>query len=151
MKKISLTLGKQALVDDIDYPVLMAWKWRAVKGRHTYYAVHSQRIGKRTFHIKMHRLLLGDKDNIIDHKDGNGLNNQRKNLRECTYQQNKANSQHIKSKSGYKGVFPRNGSWVSVIKVNYIPRYLGIFKDKMDAVKAYAKASKKYFGEFARS
>lgn len=154
MKIIPLTQNKVALVDDIDFPILNKWKWQTCMSKHTCYArrVVREKDGKRK-NIYMHRELLDVLDNkniLVDHEDGNGLNNQRKNIRLATYQQNKANSYHRESKSGYKGVFNRNGSWVSVIKVDYIPRYLGIFKNKIDAVKAYTKASKKYFGEFAR-
>ena len=91
--------------------------------------------------------------NEIDHIDLNKLNNKWKNLREATHSQNMANVALLSNNtSGYKGVFwhKQNLKWMVQIKVNNKRIYLGSFVNKEDAVEAYKKAAKKYFGEFAR-
>src|SRR5690348_11276017 len=103
MKKIKLTQGKYALVDDADFEYLNQWKWQAKKCSDTlFYAHRTQRYGLRSenkkHHFKMHKLILkSPKGFEIDHEDGNGLNNQRKNLRICTHSQNGMNKK-LKSK-----------------------------------------------------
>lgn len=104
MRKISLTQSKFALVDNDDYGWINQWKWFAYKSKQTYYA---SRISTGR-HLKMHRLILGFEigdGNITDHIDGNGLNNQRANLRKCTNQQNNFNRRlNPDSSSRFKGV-----------------------------------------------
>src|SRR5690349_18607697 len=98
MKLISLTQNKFAQVDDEDYDFLMQWRWYAIKATKeelNFYAVTTinQGRGKRQKMIQMHRLLMSltDPKIIVDHKDGDGLNNQRNNLRLCSFSQNSAN------------------------------------------------------------
>ena len=89
---------------------------------------------------------------IIDHKDGNTLNNLEENLRICTFSQNQYNSKIRKdNKSGYKGVYFDNNHniWVSQIVTEKIQIYLGSFDDPKDAAKAYNDAAIEYHGEFA--
>ena len=87
----------------------------------------------------------------IDHKDRNGLNNRWLNLRECTHSQNQANSGLQKNnKLGIKGVCLRtNGKYHAKIDFNRKRYHLGDFNTSKDASRAYIKAAKKYFGEFA--
>ena len=81
MKKIKLTQGKIAFVDDDDYNLIIKYKWYAVNYHDYYYAVTEI----KGTQIKMHRLILNAPDNIdIDHIDHDGLNNQRLNLRFVT-------------------------------------------------------------------
>jgi len=89
----------------------------------------------------------------VEHKDLNRSNNKISNLREATRSQNMANgSLQSNNKSGYRGVFWRKGrrNWVATITVNGKTHWLGSFKVKEDAGKAYKDAAEKYFGEFAR-
>lgn len=95
MKQIPLTKGQVALVDDSDYEWLMQWKWRAQRSHLTWYAVRTERLstGKRVA-VCMHRELLGLKrgDGLQgDHKNHNGLDNRRVNLRIVTNQDNRFN------------------------------------------------------------
>lgn len=108
MKEIELTQGYKAIVDDDKYEFLNRQKWWAdVKKYGKVYAA-SEVNGKK---IKMHQMLLPcPKGFIPDHKDGNGLNNQMRNLRIATQTQNAAN-RTIRNKAGYKGVHFTGKSW----------------------------------------
>src|SRR3990167_622 len=120
MRLIPLTQGKFALVDDEDFEFINQFRWSAEKnrGKKTWYARTNSKTakGKRETCLRMHRLILklekGDKK-IVDHRDGNGLNNQRTNLRLASTFQSMANRGIRKdSKSGFKGVsLIANGKW----------------------------------------
>ena len=156
MREISLTQGKVALVDDSDYDWLNQWNWIVSKDRNTFYAkrtTHTAKIHKRTG--GMHRVILGlqlfDKRQC-DHRDGNGLNNQRANLRICTPTQNQqAARKRTIGYSRYKGVSWHyvDLKWFSQIKVNKRKIYLGAFNSEFDAARAYNQAALKYFDKFA--
>lgn len=88
---------------------------------------------------------------MIDHVDGNGLNNTRENLRIASRSENCANSGARKnSKTGLKGVFPLNGKFLSQITFNGKKIYIGFFADEHDAATAYNQAAKRFFGGFAK-
>lgn len=110
---------------------------------------------------RMHVLLLGRKKGlVIDHKDGNGLNNQKFNLRHCTVQDNAKNRKiSTLSSSGFKGVTIQRykkykSRWVAKITVDKKVKHLGSFplneEGKVLAIKTYNEAAVKYYGEFAR-
>jgi len=153
-KEIQLTQGYVTLVDDEDYEWLTQWKWRALKSRNDWYAVRTitRWLGKREA-IYMHRAIMDAPDKMdIDHRDGNGLNNQRDNLRVCTTAQNAMNqSKHADNTSGFKGVCwdKQNGKWKARIQVNGTNQHLGHFPTAEDAARAYDAASIEYHGEFA--
>lgn len=154
MKQIKLTQGKYALVDDADYEWLNQWKWHANKKRDTFYVIRNAIIGSKRTLIAMHREILGLTDPKIhaDHKDGNGLNNQRNNLRSCTHAQNQMNRRSFKGgTSKFKGVtwHKRSSKWAGNIRVYGKIRYLGIFHTQLEAAIIYNIAARKYFGEFA--
>ncbi len=160
MRKIKLTQGKYALVDDEDFERLSQYKWNAWRNKYkhniTFYAIHTIfRKGKNPSAIRMHRMILGVTDPKIqvDHRNCNGLNNQKKNLRICTDQQNKQNrGKQRNNTSGYKGVFfnKRFKKWTAIIGVDGKLKHLGYFKSPKQASIAYKKAQKIYHGEFAR-
>ena len=86
-------------------------------------------------------------------KDGDGLNNQKANLRICTRSQNKMNGKSYKnSSSKYKGIWwvKKNKKWRVRIRLNNKTIHLGYFKDETEAAKAYDSKAKELFGEFAR-
>lgn len=150
MKQIKLTQGKFALVDDADYEWLSQFKWYVDEMRTICYA--RAMIGRKA--ERMHRLILGFEPGdrrLTDHIDGDGLNNQRHNLRECDHSQNLQNKPKHKGKSRYKGVSweKRQRKWIAVIKTKTKRIHLGSFEDDIEAAKIYDKAAGQYFGEFA--
>ena len=164
MKKIKLTQGKEAIVDDEDYERLMEHRWHAAKAGNKYYAVRSlptQSNGTRK-RLKMHRAIINPSKGMeVDHKNGNTLDNRKENLRECTRQQNQANRMLGKDNtSGYKGVCymkkkksminEHSKPWVAQIKHNQKKIYLGIYKTKEEAARAYDKKAIELHGEFAQ-
>jgi HNH endonuclease len=156
MKEIQLTQGKVALVDDEDYERLMAMgKWHASQNRKNgnWYAkvgLKSDTKCGRTS-IGMHRVVLGSDFKVIDHEDGNGLNNQKSNLRGCTHQQNQMNKRMSKgSKTGFKGVFVHGKRYVAKCTFNKRCVHLGSFVKAEDASRAYDEFVLSRFGEFAR-
>ena len=103
-------------------------------------------------YVHMHKIILGDKEGLeIDHKDGNGLNNRKDNIRWATKAQNQANSA---ARSGrYKGVSPpqhRRKRWKAEIRCKGIRYDLGCFDTEEDAARAYDAKAKELHGEFAR-
>ena len=155
MKEIELTLGKKALVDDADFEWLNQYKWSAVKGTYTFYAARSAKDENGKFkRVQMHREITQTPKGLqTDHADGNGLNNQRSNLRVCTIQQNQHNTtSHRDSSSKYKGVsWKKSGKkWLARIKINAERRHIGVYKTEIEAAQAYDKVAKESFGEFAR-
>lgn len=93
------------------------------------------------------------KDEVVDHKNGDSLDNTRLNLRVATRQQNRFNSaKSSKSKSGYKGVsfYKRDGNWQATITLNRKQKHLGYFNTPEEAHEAYKKAAIELHGEFAR-
>lgn len=158
MKEIKMTQGKTTLVDDTDYDWLVQWKWRAKRNGNTWYAARSSKrdANNKQKTINMHRQILGITDPKIfgEHKDGDGLNNQRYNLREAT---NKENQHNQRQKQGgtskYKGVYwnKKQEKWKAHIRLgDASPAYLGVFENETDAAIAYNKAATKHYGEFAR-
>ncbi len=154
MKEIELTQGYVALVDDEDYERVSAHKWYAEVYRHNVYAARAvYTTNKRRKTVKMHRFILGviGSKVQVDHKDRNGLNNQRSNLR-ITIDQNQQNAGLRKDNtSGYKGVHwnKNRGRWQARIKFRSKHIGLGLFTDILDAARAYNKAALELFGEFA--
>jgi hypothetical protein len=155
MREILLTQGRVALVDDADYEWLSQWKWMASRNKKTFYAVrkHHHSDG-RIDTVLMHRALLSaPAGSQVDHKDGDGLNNCRDNIRTCTLMQNSQNRQIQKNnRSGYKGIYmhKRTGRWYAKIVANRKIEYLGSFLTPEDAARAYDRAALAHFGEFAR-
>jgi len=155
MKTISLPTGQIALCDDTDFEKISQFSWFANQPVPGYgcYAIAYGKKGAKTKHVKMHQVILGTVHGcIIDHKDGNGLNNQRSNLRHCTRSQNQMNQgPRSDSPTGFKGVtwIPKNRKFRVRIKVSGKSFPLGCFDNVRDAACAYNVAAVKYHGVFA--
>lgn len=155
MKKIPVRncnkIVAYALVDDEDYEYLMQWKWRYFKGKkdRTAYARH-RNLGINVF---MHQAVqLNIKEKHRDHRNGNGLDNRRCNIREATSSQNNMNAQKRQNSSSiYKGVswHKRLKKWTANIR--YIKSmHIGCFKSEEMAAWAYDFCAMEIQGEFAR-
>jgi hypothetical protein len=158
MKRIRLTQGKTAIVDDCVYGSLKLHKWFAYFHHGNWYAARNifdkglKDSGKSgIIMIRMHRLILGFKTGdrrIGDHINGNTLDNRRCNLRECTVQQN---NQNRKSKKKYKGVYKDGKRWYAKIHIkNGREQWLGTYATAKQAAIAYNAAASVRQGEFAR-
>ena len=154
MKEISLTKGLVALVDDEDFDRVSQLKWFARKGSASHYASTWVGEWKERQLLHMHHFIIGNPGagNVIDHRDRDGLNNQKENLRVCTSVQNSANRSPWGA-SKYLGVNPtnRNGKikFRAFIGSKGKNKYLGIFKTETEAAAAYNTAAKELHGEFA--
>jgi hypothetical protein len=145
MKLIALTHGKFAKVDDSDYELLVRYNWRYDNG----YASRTEKFPIRKT-VRMHNQIMGTPTGMeTDHKDLDKTNNQRHNLRICTFSQNNANTNVRKDNtSGYKGVqwYKPYQKW----RARLGDKHLGYFSDKESAARAYDKKAREIFGEFAR-
>lgn len=153
MKQIPLTQGKVALVDDADFQHFNQWKWLALKGRNNkWYAARmpSRRLGKRKW-IFMHNEIMGTPPGLeTDHIDGDGLNNQRRNLRDATHAQNSKNRRmRSDNKTGYKGVTKIGNSYNAILVSDYKVVLNKSFSTAEEAARAYDEAAKKHHGPFA--
>ena len=159
VREIQLSKGYVALVDDEDYEWLSERSWYAngTKSKGIY-----ARASYRNKNVTMHRLILGlpKGEGIVDHIDGNSLNNQRSNIRVCSQGENlqKARGRDKITSSKYLGVDRHSKSsssenanpWRAAIKVRGVTRNLGCFKTEEEAALAYNKAAKEIYGEHAR-
>ncbi len=147
---IPLTQGKFAVVDVEDYNWLAGYKWCVSQSGNSFYAMRN-RCGTK---VLMHRQIMNASNGLlVDHIDGNGLNNRRSNLRLCTRYQNSCNSRPHRNNlySKYKGVRwdKRYNKWYAGIRKSGKQFFLGSFDNEIDAAKAYDKKAKELFGEFA--
>lgn len=152
MKEISITKGKVTIVDDEDFERLSKNKWFLLGRYVARNKPRSDNDGKQK-PLMMHRFILGvEGKEVVDHIDGDPLNNRKSNLRICRQRENSRNrSVGLNSKSGYKGVhLVSRNRWRAYITYNYQRIHIGYFKEKRDAIIAYNKAAKKYFGSFAK-
>jgi hypothetical protein len=149
MKEMKLTQGKVALVDDEDFEWLLRFKW-CLKGDYRTSYAHTWIDGTM---ITMHRLILqASRGEEVDHINGNGLDNQRGNLRLCVRTLNAKNRRKFtECSSRFKGVnwHKWRNRWATRIQKDHLQISLGYFLNEEDAARAYDNAATELFGEFA--
>ena len=150
MKQILLGDGRFALVDADDHDRVIRFKWRARSFNGFWYARVTARVAAG--HEFMHRFVLdAPKGSIVDHINGNGLDNRRSNLRFVTASQNQMNRRVVVGRSRFKGVvwcrdYKR---WRSQIARDGRTFHLGFFDAEAAAARAYDRAAREHFGEMA--
>lgn len=148
--EIPLSGGGVALVDEFDAArVIAAGPWHArPHGRTTYAQRHVTRAdGARTTQ-QMHTLIMGVVG--VDHRNHDGLDNRRSNLRPASQSQNTANQrQRRDNTSGYRGVSRKRRRWIAQIRVNGVQQHIGTYDTPVAAARAYDAAASAAFGEFA--
>jgi hypothetical protein len=154
-RRIPLTLGQEAIVDDCDYDWLSAWKWQAnwQQNIQSFYAVHAFRKNGKSGSISMARLIMGVLPGFfIDHRNHNTLDNRRSNLRICTREENTRNrGLHSNSVSGVIGVRWRRdmSKWQARIQINQKQQVIGYFDSLIAATAARDAAAIRLHKEFA--
>jgi hypothetical protein len=149
--QIQLTKGKFAIVDYEDYIILSKFNWHCVGGRYAARSVGGRDNKKMEY---LHRVVAGAGDgDVVDHINGNPLDNRRSNLRVGTQQQNIYNQSVRKNnKSGYRGVAWQDDAkkWEVRIHKEGTKHYLGLFKCKHDAARVYNFWAHDLYGEYAK-
>lgn len=151
---VPLSQGKFAIVDAADIPLVEGRNWHAYVHLKVWYAANNEWVtGVGDRRIILHRLIAGAQPGQqVDHRNGDGLDCRRANLRIATPSQNSMNrGLRSDSRSGLKGAnLKSNGRWGSSIAVDGKRRYLGVFDTAREAHEAYGAAAVEAHGEFAR-
>lgn len=151
MREIALTQGRVSLVDDEDFEAQSVFPWCvSVIGKHPY---AKRRCNVRKTIVYLHREIMCPPTGfVVDHINGDTLDNRRENLRIASKQGNAANrGLDAHNKSGFKGVFwhKQTSKWAASATVNGRRIYFGFFDDPVSAAKAHNEGAVKHFGEFA--
>jgi hypothetical protein len=154
MTIIKLTRNKSTIIDNEDFDLVNQYKWFGYKdhNKEKWYVLGYKK-GERKKYIYMHRLILSaPKGILVDHRDRDGLNNQKSNLRLCNHSQNLQNQKKRSSLKKHKGVYwcKNVNKWNAQIGINSKSYSLGYFDNEIEAARAYNNKAKELFGEFAR-
>lgn len=157
--EIELTHGKIALIDDCDAVLVLGHKWSTKwsayqnKKRVWYAATNVPAPEKKNKQrmVLMHRLIMqAQRGEQVDHRNGDGLDNRRQNLRKCSNAQNARNRRRASSASGFKGVNKvSDGKFRARIMLSGSNKHLGYFSTAAEAAAAYDEAAVAMFGQFA--
>jgi hypothetical protein len=152
--RLPLTQGRVALVDAEDYPVLRRHSWQWLPNDRTGYAVRSWQTddGRRVTIYLLRFLLKARPGELVDHANGDGLDNQRSNLRLSNPSQNGANRPAPPRPIPYRGVYRdrRRRNYFAAITVEGRTYRLGTYPTMEAAARAYDAAARRAFGCFAR-
>lgn len=137
------------LLDEEDYSFISRFKWHIKKDKNTYYAYTNIYIANKNTSVSIHRLLTQLRNCTIDHKNRNGLDNRKENLRFCTAKQNSYNRVR-KNKFGFRGVYlpKRSKTFYFQIQKDGKKIHSGGYKTAKDAAIAYDKINRELHGEF---
>ncbi len=152
MKKIKISYKKKiyyTLVDDEDFDKVNKIKWYLDIRKHHKTNYARGYIPEFDRRLRMHNYVMNT-SSIVDHRDEDGLNNQKSNLRLCTLSQNNANRSAYKGRSGAKGVYKSYNKYYAKITKDHKQIYLGSFNTVEEAGKAYNDKALELFGEFAK-
>lgn len=162
VRKDGVKSTKYVIVDASDYEEMIKYKWHAKRdnrrdpsvGHRIYYAARRfwMEDEQRWKEVVMHRQLLGVNNSgvrlAVDHINGNGLDNRRKNIRLCTLGENSRNLHFSWGKVGIRGVNKAGKKWRTRIRFNGKLVCVGFYQTERDAAVAYAFASRVFHGEF---
>ncbi len=145
-----LNSDRVAIVDDDDFERVSTFPWKLHPEG---YAAFRFTVNHRRYYVLLHHAIIGFPiQGLTDHKDGDPLNNQKSNLRHCSYSQNSHNMRT--RRDGLKGVYfnkrSRDNPWVAQIVVAGRKNWLGSFPSESQAHTAYCVAAQQHFGNFAR-
>ncbi len=153
MMNIQLRHGLVTIVDDIDFECLSNFKWTVYKANGGFYRVSTRlRINGKSKSLELPGAIMFPPNNmVVDHKNGNPLDNRRVNLRVCTHSENIRNQKVHKDHSiGIKGIYYNGKKWaVRGITIQGKSKYLGVFDCPLLAKLAYNKELIRLHGEFA--
>lgn len=150
---VPLTRGMEAVIDAADVWLVERWNWTATAGEGRIYAARYTALHGKKFPVFMHRAIVwAPQGRDVDHRDLDGLNNRRSNLRLCTGQQNSWNTRALsRNRTGFKGVWEREGKFLACLKVDGRTLHLGTFDTPEEAHATYVEYADKHFGEFSRA
>lgn len=141
--EIELTKGYRALIDEDDYARVSQYTWRATVRNTVVYAGRGWREGGKQKHEYLHRFILGAKPGFeVDHRDGNGLNCTKKNLRLVTHAQNAMNRGRFAQGVSYHQATKK---WRAYIKIEGRQMHLGSYSSREDAVRIREQAVSRHF------
>lgn len=151
----TITFGEHKLrIDDVDAHLLAGLHLRVRKvgsAENPLWYVECKNNGKTT---NLHRVVMGDPEGVIDHINGDGLDNRRENLRVCSHAENMQNRRmHANNKVGVKGVYfdARRQKYRATVRVFGEKKSLGSFASLSEAEAAYLAGSERFHGEFSRT
>lgn len=145
--RVELTQGRFALVDAIDFERLAMHKWH-ITGKRMPYA--ARWVKEKPHSLLMHRLIIDAPDDMmVDHINGDTLDNRRCNLRLATRAENLRNQKKTRGSSKYHGVYRvRANRYRAAIAADGKKYCLGTYLDEIAAAKAYDEASRRLHGVF---
>lgn len=146
MAELKLSCGRVTLVDDADLPSLLGVNWRGHTSRGKTYV--RAKIARAA--VQLHRFLMAPPpDMVVDHINGDTLDNRRSNLRVCTVAQNSRNKSGWSGRR-FKGVYERQGRWRAIVMKDGKQLQAGAFASPIEAAVAYDIAAREAYGEYAR-